>query len=278
MSLEKTKLLAFSGLIAIIAINGCAGVKFASAPHDNLPDQYINRSILDPSVQSYIFEQLPGSIILIKKNQNPALIGFVTPPGFKASVIPITADESLNYYHSIITSKVSTKANYLAFAADFSTDDMAELTLVDVARAGIDINATTFPQITDGLTAWVATHPLADTSEHRIWISSTVLTSRVYNIGTKINADASGQVGTVVGVSGNVYNTNTTAFKSTIISFISFDVDKLINQNLNAAKTKQDTSKILTGAVSPKRFKEKIDAMAIKGLVLKGDLVNKISN
>jgi hypothetical protein len=154
-------------------------------------------------------------------------IGLIRPAAYVKNIVPIT--DPNNYYKSRIQKGAEIQGSYLAFAANFSADKMAQLELSDIARAGIDWDGTNFDDVITQATSWIATHPNADTTVTRIWIKDVVLTKRIYSDFTKISANASGQVGPVVGVKGGVYNNNESLIKSIILSFDAYDIDKMVS-------------------------------------------------
>jgi hypothetical protein len=218
--------------IVMTFMTGCStGIKFASVtPNLDLPSAYTSRSIYQSGVAAYEFQDLVGNILIIKKSSldNPIRAGVITPTGFKDTVTLISSAASLNYYHSVITKGGALKGNYLAFSADFTDDEMADFTLVDVARASIEFNATTYTDVATQLKTWVQQHPKTDSTIKRIWIKDVVLSSSLYTAGTKISENASGVIGSTLGVNGSVYNTNNQTIKNTIICFEYFDVDDLV--------------------------------------------------
>jgi len=223
-------------IVGCVTLFGSCGVRFANAPvNADLGNVLDKRAIYESRVEPYTFQDLAGSILSIKDTLNPIKIGVISPAGFKDSVIPITDAQSLNFYHSIIQRGAEAQGSYLAFAANFSADQMAELTITDIARAGVILDQNNFAEISSKLIDWVATHPRIDTTYRRIWIQSVVLSAKLYNSGTKIKADASGQVGSVVGLKTGVYNTNGETIKSTIIAFESIDVDQFAGQAKSSA-------------------------------------------
>jgi hypothetical protein len=230
---SKTMKIKFLTLITFV-FSGCAGVKFANAPVNKpLPETFTNRSLYPAGVAAYEFQDLVGNILRIKANQNPLRIGMIRPNNFVSVVIPIT--ESNNYYKSRIQKGAESKGSYLAFAADFSEEQLAEIELIDIARAGIRFeNDTIFDQITSRAQEWVRNNPKTDTSVTRVWIKSVVLTKTIYNEFTNVGIKASGQVGDVVGVTTGVYNKSAETIRSVLISFEAFDIDELVKNSINS--------------------------------------------
>ena len=226
----KIKLLTLL-IVSTICFCSCSGVKFAAAPTNiPLPGDFKDRILYESGIAAYTFEDLVGNVLLFKGNERPVRIGILTPNGFTPSAIAIPQNGSLNYYHSFIQKGAETQGSYLAFAADFANDQMAELTLEDIARADIPFTQASFAEITTMLTNWVQSHPKTDASIKRMWIKSVVLTTRLYTAGTKISASASAQIGSVVGVKSGIYSTNNETIKSTVIGFEAFDIDEFVGQ------------------------------------------------
>lgn len=226
---------AFAVLLSLISCSNTrlGGIKFASVtPNLSLPSAYTSRSIYQSGVAAYDFYDLVGNVLLINNDstQQPLRVAIIRPSKYSDSV-PVkmlTQDESLNYYHSIITKGGAAQGNYLAFSAKFSDDQIADYTLMDIAQSSINLNQASFTEITNGLRSYVNDHPKPANISRRIWIKSVVLSSSIYTAGNKISADASGVIGSTFGVNGSVYNTNNQTIKGTIIGFDYFDVDQLV--------------------------------------------------
>lgn len=215
-------------LLAGLSFSSCAGVKFGeSTVNATLPDVFKDKAVYPAGVAGYKFEDLVGVIILVKKGQDPLPIGLIRPTAYVRNVIPIT--DPNNYYKSRIQKGAEAQGSYLSFAANFSADRMAELELSDIARAGIHWDGTNFDEVITQAAAWVESHPNADPTVTRIWVKDVVLTKRIYSDYTKIAADASGQVGPVVGVKGGIYNNAENVIKSVILSFDAYDIDKMVS-------------------------------------------------
>ena len=225
-------------IVVLVSLYGCAGSKgvtFASVtPNLSLPAAYTSRSVYASGVAAYEFQDLTGNVLLISKDStvNPLRVVIVRPTAFPDSV-PVrllTEQQSLNYYHSIVTKGAAVQGNYMAFAAKFSQDQIADYTIVDVAFASIPFNQASFTEIVNGLKKYVQEHPKPADGGKRIWIKSVVLSSTLYTAGNQIKANASGVVGPTMGVNGNVYNTNNQTIKGTVIGFDYFDIDELVGQ------------------------------------------------
>lgn len=219
-----------SSFVAALLTAGCAGVKFAPAPVNKpVPEVFTQRSIYPAGVAGYYFQDLVGNILFVKANSDTLRIDVIRPSAYVNAVTPIT--DSNNFYRSRIQKGAEAQGSYLAFAAKFSAEDMAELTLDDIARAGIELkDEATWTEIRNKVVAWVQTHPKSDASAVRLWVKSVVLSRRVYNSHTKIEADASGQVGDVTGVKTGVYRKDEEGIKSVMLGFEAFDVDKLASE------------------------------------------------
>jgi len=243
-------------LLSLIIIS-CSGVKFANSPVNSpLPDSFTKRALYPGGVAGYEFNDLVGNIIKLEPNHDPLRMGVIVPEGFRNEIIPIVEAESNNYFKSRIQRGAEINGSYLAFAANFSVDQLAELELIDIARAGISfVNPATYNEIEKALTDYVKNHPKqqGDTSK-RIWIKSVVLTRQVYHTFTNVGAHASGVVGEVVGVSTGVYNKNDLSTRSVIIAFESFDIDELVSQIKNDIKLSLSAEDKLNNAL----FKEVI--------------------
>jgi len=234
--MKKIKLLIL--LLISIGFCSCSGVKFAAAPTNiPLPGDFKDRILYESGIAAYTFEDLVGNVLLFKENNRPVRIGIVVPTGYVPNAITIPQNGSMNYYHSFIQKGAETQGSYLAFAADFANDQMAELTLEDVARADVPFTQQSFAELTSLLTSWVQSHPKNDPNVKRMWVKSVVLTTRLYTAGTKISANASAQIGSVVGVKSGIYSTNNETVKSTVIGFEAFDIDEFVGQLGNLANS-----------------------------------------
>jgi len=217
--------------VLIALFSSCAGVKFGNSDVNNpIPDGMKERSLYPAGVSVYEFQDLVGNVLIVKTGINPRRAGIVLPAGYVASVIPITDPE--NYYHSRIQKGAETNGSYLTFAANLSADDLKEITVIDVARAGVALTETSWASIIDKCKTWVSANPKKE-GETRLWIKAVVVSRQTLQSYNQINADASGQIGNVVGVKGKVYNNNKEENKSAIIAFEAFDIDSMIE---NAAK------------------------------------------
>ena len=186
--------------ILALTLTGCAGVRFAQSPvNADLPESFTKRALYPAGIAAYDFQDFVGNILKIKQNEDPIRIGIIRPNLYEAKIIPI--DEPNNYYKSRIQKGASTKGSYLAFTGSFSDDQLAEVELVDIARSGISFdNQNIFQEIVDKAKNWVSNHPKTDPTIKRLWVKSAVVTRKLYNDFVKIDANASGQTGDVVGV------------------------------------------------------------------------------
>jgi hypothetical protein len=247
-------------ILAGLFMFSCAGVKFANAPvNADIPDSFKKRALYPAGVAAYDFQDFVGNILIIKENEDPLRIGIIRPASFTPIVIPI--DDPNNYYKSRVQKGAEVKGAYLAFAANFSTEQLAELELVDIARAGISFDdQNNFQEVVEKAKIWVHDHPKTELSIKRLWVKSAVVTRRLYNDFIKIDANASGQVGDVVGVSTGVYNKSSTTIKSVILSFEAFDIDELVDQSsaiaqaksLGSIENKLDNSLFYKGSIKGK--------------------------
>jgi len=216
--------------LSIIGLSGCSGVKFAAAPvNAPLPEVFKGRAVYPANVAAYEFEDLVGNVLLIRPNTDPLRVGVIRPRAYKLAVIPITNPE--NYYHSRIQHGAEAQGSYLGFAAGFSRDQMAELTIIDAARAGIELSDNAvFASIIEDARNWVKQHPKGDSNSKRLWLKAVVLSRRIYSASTQIKANASSQVGEVVGVKTGVYRKDEESSKSAILGFDAFDIDELVEK------------------------------------------------
>lgn len=245
-------------LLTGILISGC-GVQFADAPvNQELPESLVKRALYPAGVSIYEAQDLVGNILLIREGKDPLRIGLIRPDAYKTEIKVI--EDSYNYYKSRIQKGAEVKGSYLTFAADFKADQMAELELFDFARAGVTFDVVSdFEEILTKLRSFVSNSPKIDTSINRLWVKSVVVTKRIYNEFTKIDANANGQVGDVVGVSTGVYNKTENAIKSGIIAFEAFDIDELVKQSIYADTLKTLTKKTFTEAFDKSNFSEQIE-------------------
>ncbi|WP_394757973.1 hypothetical protein [Flavobacterium sp.] len=231
----KSLFIIFSTLLA-----SCGGVKFANAPVNlDLPKSFTDRTLYPAGDAAYDFQDLVGNILLVKENEQPSRIGLIRPDNYKNIVIPIT--DPNNYYKSRIQKGAEAKGSYLAFAASFTNEQLAEYELIDIARSGIVLDSEEiFNQIVRKIVDWIGKHPKTDNISKRLWVKSTVLTKETKYNFTKVEVNASGQIGEVVGVSTGVYLKNDLTTRGVFLSFESFDVDKLVNQ------IRADSSQVIT--------------------------------
>ncbi len=210
---------------------GCKGIKPGfSSVNNPLPGPFVNRTVYPNDLAGAIrFQDLVGGIVTMKNNTDPIQIGQIRPPKFISEVKAITDPNT--YYKSRVSKGGEAQGGYLAFAAKFSSEDLAELELVDAAWSGITYDVdTTFNNILRQAEKWVETHPKTDTGIKRIWVKEVTLTRQLYTSLTKISASASGVVGPVVGVKAGVYNSNENVIKSVILGLVAYDIDKMVAQ------------------------------------------------
>jgi hypothetical protein len=234
-NLKKTVMKIVKSLFIFLSIIfvGCGGVKFAQAPINlDLPESFKQRSAYPAGVMGYQFQDLIGSILLIKRDVNPIILGIIRPDSFISKMIPIT--DPNNYYKSRIQKGAELKGSYLAFASNLSKEDLVEYELIDIARAGIEFTSSeTFSQIVNKSKQWVRNNPKTDSSNVRLWIRAVVLTKESRYAFTKIDINAKGQVGDVVGVSTGIYHKNENSNRGVLISFEAIDIDVLAQQSLS---------------------------------------------
>jgi hypothetical protein len=212
---------------SVVLLAGC-GVKFAEAPvNTTLPEVFKQRLLYPGGVASYDSQDLVGNVLQLAEGQEALRVAVIRPDAYTPQLITIV--DPNNYYRSRIQRGAEEQGSYLAFAESLKADQMAELILTDVARAGIVLdNAAQWEQIVAKSAQWVASHPKASPGVQRLWVKAVVLTRRSYSDFSKISANASGQVGSVVGVKGGVYRNSEQEQKSVNIAFEAFDIDKLV--------------------------------------------------
>lgn len=216
-------------LMAAVITASCAGVKFAPASvNEDIPDAFTQRALYPSGVAGYAFNDLVGNIINVVPGEDPMRIGVIIPADYEDAIIPIT--DSNNYYRSRIQAGAESQCAFLAFAANFSEEKMVELTLIDIARAGIIMDQKVWDEIYPIIENWVREHPKKNPDSKRLWIKASVLSRRIYITHTKIDADASEQVGDVTGVKTGVYRKAEEGNKSVIISFEASDIDILVRE------------------------------------------------
>lgn len=212
------------------------GVRFTPVtPNLNLPEAYNERSIYPGGIAIYAPEDLAGNILTIRENEKPITGGKIIPAKTAIKYVPLTADQSLNYYNSKITKGGEAQGNYLSFAASFKGDEMAELEMVDIGFVNISLNTDQFNELKKEAQAWVKTHPKDNSGVKRIWVKSVVLTSRRFTSSTKISANASGIATPAVKVGANVYSTSNTSIRSVLMGFEAYDMDELGKNDIKLA-------------------------------------------
>ena len=217
----------FAFLFLLPVVCGC-GVTFGDVKTNlPIPEGFRARSVYPSGVAAYTFEDLVGAILVLEEGKDPVRLGLILPPKYPVEVQVI--EKPLHSYESRITSGASAQGGYLAFAADMKTDTIVHIKLADAAKAGIsytqDPNA--WPSIEEQLIKWVKEHPKKG-NETRIWIKELVLVSKSFNTYSKISSNASGQVGSVTGVEGGVYATYDKDDLTSIITFESVDIDRVV--------------------------------------------------
>lgn len=231
-------------IISSFILSGCGGVRIAQSSINNtLPPAYTTRSIYPSGVAAYDFNDLVGNVLEIKKASatGPLRLAIIRPADYKDSIQILTQQNSLNYYHSLITRGGAAQGAYLSFSASFTDDQTVEYTLYDIGQASIEFTPKSFNEVETAIEAWVKQHPRTDTSTKRIWLKSVVLSSSLYTAGVKMTGSASAVVaGPAVNVNGSIYSTSNETIKGTIIGFDYFDVDDMVSSMAveNAAPVK----------------------------------------
>jgi len=131
-------------------------------------------------------------------------------------------------YRSKVNSKASVQGSYLAFTANFSAEQIAEVTITDSTL--IAIKSEDVP--IDLLKAYVTANP-NDGSVKRYWIQAALLATLIQKDFTKINADAKGVVGNTAGVGGSVFNEHGTDSYDWRISMLIPDIDKDLDKKFS---------------------------------------------
>ncbi|HCH5916167.1 TPA: hypothetical protein NK048_005091 [Vibrio parahaemolyticus] len=231
--------------LLVLGSIGCSGVKFSPAEvNEPIPETFSKRALYPAGVSGYEFQDLVGNILAVKSSKDPIRIGLIRPKTYENSVIPITNPN--NYYRSRIQKGAEAQGSYLAFAGKFSADQMAELVLIDIARAGVVFDdAATWKEIQEAASRWVVKNPKTDPSIKRLWVKSVVLSRRLYSSHTKIDANATGQVGEVTGVKSGVYRKSENEIKSVMLGFEAFDIDELAQQSSSAGFIEVSKEEIL---------------------------------
>jgi len=214
----------------VLAFSGCYGVRFNPASvNDPIPEAFTKRTLYPAGIAGYDFQDLVGNVLLIREGADPLRIAIIRPDNYEIKAIPI--EDPNNYYRSRIQKGAEVQGTYLAFAAALNVEDMVELTLTDISRAGIAIDSNViWENITRKAAEWVKFHPKKDTAVRRLWIKSAVLSRKNLHKYDKISANARSQVGEVTGVKTGVYLKSEQVIKSVILGFEAFDIDELVNQ------------------------------------------------
>lgn len=216
-------------LILILLLNSCRGVKFDPAPiNADLPNDLKHRTVID-GLYSYSFEDYVGQIFVLENKEIRRTKHKIVLETYEIKPIPILEEDSHNFYKSRITKGAKFKANYLAFAADFTGEEMAEITLVDFARAEIKFTKSVQDDLIPKMEQWVANNP-KPAGMQRLWVQAAVLTKKFYSGYTKIDANAQAQVGEVVGVEAGVYRKEEIQGISVILGFYVLDIDDYVKE------------------------------------------------
>jgi len=220
------KAIRLCAVLASVWLCGC-GVKFAASPvNKTVPESFARRAVFTGSFDPYCFQDIVGNILSVEPDKDAVRIDVIRPAGYVNEVVLI--EDSLNYYRSRIQTGAEAQGAYLLFAAKFSSEDLAELTLDDVARAGIELKEeSTWAELRERIVTWVMDHPNPNPGRSRLWIKSAVLSRKVYTGYTKIDSSASGQVGEVTGVKTGVYRKDEESIRSVILGVEAFDIDLL---------------------------------------------------
>jgi len=214
-------------VILSVSITGCSGVKFASDPNfnRNLPQDFVKRDLYEKTdIFKYRLDDLVGHILVCKtvtdkpKTEDCEL---KLTRIIKDNTSLVTEMPKQAIYRSKVNSAAATQGSYLAFTANFSVDQIAEVTITDSTL--IAVKAEDVP--IDALKTYVTNNP-NDGLVKRYWIQAALLATLVQKDYTKIKADASGVVGNTTGIGGSVYNEHGSDSYDWRISMLLPDIDK----------------------------------------------------
>lgn len=214
-------------VLLAVSITGCGGVKFAADPNINkgLPKDFVKRDLYEKTdIFKYRLSDLVGHILVCRTvagKQKTEDCDLKLTRIVKPNTSPDIEMPKQVIYKSKVNSQASAQGSYLAFTANFSAEQVAEVTITDSTL--IAIKSEDVPK--DLLQAYVADNP-NDGSVKRYWIQAALLTTLIQTDFTKISADAKGVVGNTAGVGTSVFNEHGADSYDWRISMLIPDIDK----------------------------------------------------
>ncbi len=244
-------------LFLVIAVSGCNGIKFSNIPQFNkdLPEDFKRRVLWnDTAIFKYNLEQLAGHVIYAKAMAGQYDRGqrYIKPG--KSPVSKVI--DSGQIYHSKIDNGAKAQGSYLAFAANLSNDQTAEVNIIDTAQVFIPYEDVPVDDLLKE-----AAKPVEPGTTNRYYIQGVLLSTVTTQYGIKINADASGVVGDAFGAKGNVYNQEQGISRDFRISLLLIDINKL--KELHSAGR---LAPLTTSALLKASQVEGLQVLQIKGI------------
>ena len=210
----------FMGLCLAMGLAGCQGVTFKDiGVNPPLPDDFKSRTVIKNSIDFRLNpESNIGLIIAPDAAGTYEIIG--KPVLASGSVPQSSAFKDGEVYDAIIDSGAAMQGNYLAFAASLSSDQKAELHIVDATHAFVPI-----ADIPDDLIFAIAA---TASSKPRYWIAELYISTVTKTNSTEESSTATSS-GPAFGANGKVYAQDTVSSHDWVVAA------KLINVDAYAA-------------------------------------------
>lgn len=215
-----------SATVAAIFLGGCGGIEFADEQiNRSLPDDFKNRNIYpETDIFKYKLDSLVGRILICAPDQvservfdcDLKLMRITT-----AGTAPETTTPEQQVWSSKIDQRAATQGSYLAFAANFSAEQAAEILITDSALVFIEDGDVPITELRDYVQD--NTKP---PNARRFWIQGALLATIIQRDLVKIDANAEGVVGNTTGLKGSVYNKREQDSVDYRISLLLTDIDR----------------------------------------------------
>jgi len=218
----------------VLVLSGCVGVRFADETINRvLPDDFKNRNIYpETDIFKYKLDSLVGRILVCQPDQINDRIcdcDLKITRIIKNGTTPETISPEQKVFSSKIDQGASAQGSYLAFAAKFSAEQVAEILITDSALVFIKDDDVPI----EDLKQYVQSNPRVG-QEKRFWIQGALLATIIQRELIKIDTDAEGVVGNVSGIKGGVYNHRGQESNDYRISLLMPDIDRDLEKDIKA--------------------------------------------
>lgn len=217
-------------LLMALLLSGCGG-GFSLTDEQlnhNLPNDFKNRTFVNIKGSEFYrreLDDLAGRILVCTSvNNEPrteectVTLSRIIREGTTPTIKLI---EDGTVYTSKVDQKASIKGSYLLVTAEFSANQVAEITITDTSY--IYIRSTEAPL--DELRAYVRDSP-GNSAQKRYWIQGVQVATIALKNYIKLEGGVDGTVGPVTGINGSMYRADDKVAYDYGISFVMADIDR----------------------------------------------------